>query len=117
MYLQPMKKTALLLAPLLLLLGAGCFRSDICTEVFHVNNLHTAEEAGQIRNALHAVPGVQDVRARPEKQTLTVVYDARATHLKNIEAVIVKAGFDLSHWPALDQDQSKTEDGGQKPDR
>lgn len=97
-----MKKTAFCLAPLFALLLAGCFRNDICTEVFHAENLTTADHAGKIHNALHAVPGVQQVCVRPEKKSITVIYDARVTHLKNIEAEIVKAGFDLPHWPALD---------------
>lgn len=81
------------------LLLAACLRNDTRTETFYVENLHSPESAQQLANSLRTVSGVQEIRSDLSQQTITVIFDGRVTYLKNIEAAIVKAGFDLPHWP------------------
>ena len=98
-------KTLLPLAALLL--PAGCFRNDIHTETFQINQLRTQAGAAIIAQSFQQVSGIQEMRPDFVKHTLTVVYNAKDTHLKNIEYAIVKAGFDLPHWPADPADKAK----------
>ena len=99
-----LKNASLLIAALLL---AGCFRNDIRTETFSIEQLRSQESANLLAQALQGLSGLQDFRPNLENQTLTVVFDGRALHLKNIEYAIVKSGFDLPNWPAEVADKAK----------
>lgn len=100
----PLKKWIPLTALLLL---AGCFRNDIRTETFQIRQLRTQDSAARIARALQPVAGIKEIRPDIEKNVLTVVYNAKESHLKNIEYAIVKAGFDLPNWPADPADKAR----------
>jgi len=90
-----------------LLLCAGCFRNDIRTEQFKIEQLRSQQSAQAIAQALRQIPGIKEIRPDIENRTLTVVFNGRDTYLKNIEYAIVKAGFDLPNWPAEAADKAK----------
>jgi copper chaperone CopZ len=94
-----------------LLLLAGCFRNDIRTEIFKIEQLRSQDSAAHIAQALRPVSGIQEVRPDFEKHTLTVVFNGKECHLKNIEYAIVKAGFSLPNWPADPADKAKLPEG------
>jgi hypothetical protein len=108
LYFKPMKtnlkNASLLIAALLL---AGCFRNDIRTETFSIEQLRSQESAQRLAQSLQGLSGLQEFRPNLENQTLTVVFDGRTLHLKNIEYAIVKGGFDLPNWPAEAADKAK----------
>ena len=90
-----------------LLLCAGCFRNDIRTETFHIEQLRSQEAAQLIVHALQPVAGIKEVRPDFEAHTLTVIFNGLEGYIKNIEYAIVKAGFDLPNWPAAPADKAK----------
>lgn len=94
-----------------LLLLAGCFRNDLRTETFQIKQLRTQESAMLIAQALRPVSGIKEIRPDVEQHTLTVVFNGLEVYLKNIEYAIVKAGFDLPHWPADPADKAKLPEG------
>lgn len=94
-----------------LLLSAGCFRNDIRTETFHIEQLRSQDSAAHIAQALRPVSGIMKVHPDLEKHTLTVVFNGKECHLKNIEYAIVKSGFSLPNWPADPADKAKLPEG------
>ena len=94
-----------------LLLLAGCFRNDIRTVVFEIKQLRSEESAMAVAQSLRTVSGIMEVRPDIEKHTLTVVFNGKEVYLKNLEYAIVKAGFDLPHWPADPADKAKLPEG------
>lgn len=98
------KKTVLLAA---LLAVTGCFRNDIRTEVFKIEQLRTDEGEQLVAKALRPIAGIKYIKADLENHTLTVTFDGLNAYIKNIEYVIVKAGFDLPNWPADPADKAK----------
>ena len=103
--MKTLLKKWLSLAALLLL--AGCFRNDIRTETFQIEQLRSEESAMLVAQALRQVPGIKEIRPDLEKHTLTVVFNGLEVYIKNIEYVIVKAGFDLPNCPADPADKTK----------
>lgn len=105
---MPMKT---IFKPVLLLVAAvllsGCFRNDIRTETFQIEQLRNEEGARLVMQSLRGLPGIQEVRPSLENRTCTVVFNGRHIYLKNIEYAIVKAGFALPNWPAETADKSK----------
>ena len=99
-----LKNTTLLIAALLL---AGCFRNDIRTVTFEIQQLRSEEGAQLVAQSLRGLQGIRDVRSNLENRTLTVVFNGRELYLKNIEYAIVKGGFDLPNWPAEAADKAK----------
>jgi len=91
----------------ILFLPTGCFRNDIRTETFQIAQLRTPESGMLLAQGLRTVNGIKEIRPDLEKHTLTVVFNGRELYLKNIEYAIVKAGFDLPHWPADPADKAK----------
>ena len=109
LYFNAMKTTLKHLSSLLMItvLLTGCFRNDIRTQTFHIDQLQTQESARLVANALRGLRGIQTVQPDLQDRTCTVVFDGRQLYLKNIEFAIVKAGFDLPHWPAKTADKAK----------
>ncbi len=99
-----LKKATLLIAAILL---AGCFRNDIRTATFQIEQLRNPQAAQLLANALRGLNGIKEFRPDLENQTLVVVFNGRDLYLKNIEYAIVKGGFDLPHWPAEAADKAK----------
>jgi len=99
-----LKNIVLLLSALLL---AGCFRNDIRTAVFHVEQLRSQEAAGLLAQSLKGLPGITEIHPDLGEKTFTVVFNGRELYLKNIEYAIVKSGFDLPNWPAEPSDKMK----------
>ena len=98
-----------ILHPLLLavfILTAGCFRNDIRTETFEVEQLRNPQAAQLLANSLRGLTGIEEFRPDLDTKTLTVVFNGRELYLKNIEYAIVKGGFDLPHWPADPADKA-----------
>lgn len=100
------------LVPLIaLLLLAGCFRNDIRTETFQIEQLRSEESAMMVAHALRQVSGIKEVRPDIQKHTLTVVFNGLEVYIKNIEYAIVTAGFDLPNCPADPADKAKLPEG------
>jgi copper chaperone CopZ len=83
----------------LLILTAGCFRNDIRTETFQVQNLKTTADADAIQKSFQRLEGIQEIRPDFEHSTLTVVFNGRTIYIKNIEAAITAAGYGLPNRP------------------
>jgi copper chaperone CopZ len=100
-----------LLKPWILLIAlfvlSGCFRNDIRTETFQIEQLRSQDGIARIAQALKTVSGIMEIRPDLEARTLTVVWNGREAYLKNIEYAIVKAGFDLPNCPADPEDKAK----------
>jgi hypothetical protein len=94
--------STLLLATLLLatLLLTACYRNDIRTETFQIDQLRTEEGVQLIAKALQKLDGIQEIRPNIAGRSLTVVFNGRMLYLKNIEYTIVNTGFSLPNWPA-----------------
>jgi len=103
--MKTLQKNSLLL--IIALLFTGCFRNDIRTVTFEIDQLNSPKSAQLLAQSLRSVAGIQEFRPDLENNTLTVVFDGRALYLKNIEYAIVKGGFDLPNWPATDADKAK----------
>lgn len=99
-----LKKISTLSAILLL---AGCLRNDIRTETFQIPEMTSPAHEQRIALALHQIPGIIEITPNRELKTLTIVFDGQVTFLKNLEYAIVKAGYDLPHWPAAATDKAK----------
>ena len=89
------------------LLLAGCFRNDIRTVTYPIEQLRTPQGAQLLANALRGLNGIKEFRPDVENKTLTIIFNGRELYLKNIEYAIVKGGFDLPNWPATDADKEK----------
>lgn len=90
-----------------LLLTAGCFRNDLRTEKFKIEQLRTQDAVQIIARSLQPVSGIKEIRPDLEKRELTVIFNGLEGYIKNIEYAIVKAGFDLPNWPADPADKEK----------
>ena len=99
-----LKKSVLLIALSLL---AGCFRNDLRTEVFKIDQLRSQESVQIIVKALQPIAGIKEVRPDFDNHELTVIFNGLEGYIKNIEYAIVKAGFDLPNWPADLADKAK----------
>lgn len=100
-----MFKTGLPLIAIFLL--SGCFRNDLRTETFKIQQLRSEESAKLIAQALRPVVGIKEIRPNFETRELTVVFEGLESYKKNIEYAVVKAGFDLPNWPADPADKAK----------
>ncbi len=83
-----------------LLASTGCFRNDIRTETFDIDQLRSQAAVQLLAQALQPIPGILELRPDLETRQLTVVFNGREAYLKNIEYAIVQAGFGLPNWPA-----------------
>lgn len=103
--MKPLIKKTVLLTALLAL--TGCFRNDIRTETFKIEQLRSEEGAQLIAKALSPINGIKDIKANITNRTITITFDGLQAYIKNIEYPIVKAGFDLPNWPADPADKAK----------
>jgi len=99
-----LKNTVLLIAALLLV---SCFRNDIRTVTYPIEQLHNPQGAQFLANSLRGLSGIKEFRPDLENKTLTIVFNGKELYLKNIEYAIVKGGFDLPNWPAKAADKAK----------
>ena len=106
-FLHMKKQIQPLLLLVIALLISGCFRNDIRTVTFHIDQMRNLQAAEQIAQSLRVINGIQDFQPNLEERTLTIVFNGRELYLKNIEYAIVKAGFSLPHWPADATDIAK----------
>lgn len=90
----------------LLLLGA-CFRNDIRTETFEIEQLRSQESVQLLAKVLQPLEGVQKITPDFDNHKLIVVFNGRVLYMKNIESAIVKAGFSLPNHPAAAVDIAK----------
>jgi hypothetical protein len=104
----PMKTPLKLsLTILVLSLLTGCFRNDLRTEKFKIEQLRSPEAVRIIANALQPVAGIKEIRPDYQNHELIVIFNGLECYIKNIEYAIVKAGFDLPNWPADPSDKTK----------
>jgi hypothetical protein len=99
-----LKNSLLLIAALLL---AGCFRNDIRTVTYPIEQLRNPQGAQFLAQSLRGLNGIKEFRPDLEKKTLTIIFNGKELYLKNIEYAIVKGGFDLPNWPAEAADKAK----------
>ncbi|MCU0856862.1 MAG: hypothetical protein MUC65_00470 [Pontiellaceae bacterium] len=102
--MKTLKKAILLCV---LLLASGCFRNNIRSETFHLEQLRNEESVNILRNALRQVDGVKELQPNLREHTLTVIFNGLNSQKKNVEYAIIKAGFDLPNWPADPADKAK----------
>lgn len=108
LYFNPMKtRHSIVILLAALFLATGCFRNDIRTVVFDIEQLRTPQAAQLLANSLRKLNGIQEFRPDLENNTLTVAFNGRELYLKNIEYAIVETGFDLPHWPAKEKEKLK----------
>lgn len=89
-----------------LLLLSACFRNDIRTETFEIEQLRSQESVQLLVKALQPLEGVKGVVPDFENQKLIVEFNGRVLYVKNIESAIVKAGFSLPNHPAAAADKA-----------
>lgn len=99
-----LKNTLLFIAALLL---TGCFRNDIRTTTFEIEQLRTPESVQLLANSLRGLHGIESIHPDLTNHTCTVVFNGRELYLKNIEYAIVNGGFSLPHWPAAQSSINK----------
>lgn len=97
--------SAVLLTALLTL--TACYRNDIRTETFYIEQMRTPQREILVSKSLQQLHGIQESDMNHETQTLTVKFDGRLLYLKNIEDAIVNAGFSLPNHPAKPADIAK----------
>lgn len=83
-----------------LLLLSACFRTDIRTETFEIEQLRSPESVQLLLKALQPLEGVQKITPDFDNHQLIVKFNGRVLYVKNIESAIVKAGFSLPNHPA-----------------
>ncbi|MCA1810317.1 MAG: heavy-metal-associated domain-containing protein [Lentisphaerae bacterium] len=73
----------------------------------HVPGLHGPECARVIQDACIRYPGIKSIRPDYERQALQVTYNSMEIALKNIEYLIVMAGFDVNDLQARPEAAAK----------
>ena len=107
-YFLHMKKLILKTTSVIaLLLLSACFRNDIRTETFEIEQLRTQESVQLLAKALQPLEGIQKITPDFNNHQLTIVFNGRVLYVKNIESTIVKAGFSLPNHPAAATDIAK----------
>ena len=74
-------------------------RPEIETEEFGVGGMDSDEHARKIEETLRGRPGVVEVRADRKQQVVIVKFDARRTHVPDLNDAIRKAGYAPSAEP------------------
>ena len=99
-----LKNTVLFIVALLF---AGCFRNDIRTVTYPIEQFRNPQGAQFLAQSLRGLNGIKEFQPDLENKTLTIIFNGRELYLKNIEYAIVKGGFDLPNWPAESADKAK----------
>ncbi len=99
-----LKHTPLLIA---VLLFSGCFRNDIRTVTYSIEQLRNQQSTKHLAQSLRNLNGIKEFHPDLDKKTVTIVFNGKELYLKNIEHAIVKGGFDLPNWPAVSADKAK----------
>jgi copper chaperone CopZ len=83
--------------------GAGCRKQDVRTVVIRCPEMKTQACAERIVEALSEASygvSVDSVRPDLEARVVTLEYDSMLLSIKNIEAIVAKAGFTANEMPA-----------------
>lgn len=103
-----MKKTILKATSVIaLLIVSACFRNDIRTETFEIEQLRSQESVQLLVKALQTLDGVKGVVPDFDNRKLIVEFNGRVLYVKNIESAIVAAGFSLPNHPATAASKAK----------
>lgn len=101
---KPILKTTSVIA---LLIISACFRNDIRTETFEIEQLRSQESLQILGKALQSLGGIKRIDPDFDNHKLTVEFNGRVLYVKNIESAIVAAGFSLPNHPAAAADKAK----------
>jgi copper chaperone CopZ len=85
----------------LILTSTSCFRNDTRTVTYDVPALTSRSCSDSLQNALSMIDGVISAEANLEQATLTVTFDGLKLGIKNVEYVILGAGFDVNGNPGV----------------
>ncbi len=92
----------------------GCLRNDIREKTFQIDQLRTANDAKTLGSVLQTLNGINECQFNLDNHTMTVTFDGRIVYIKNIEYVIVNAGYSLPNWPADKKIVEKLKDSNTK---
>lgn len=81
--------------------STGCYRNDTRTLVFDIPTLRSQACSDSLQNAMKMIDGVQTVEADLAQGKLTVTFDGLKLGIKNVEYVILGAGFDVNGSPGV----------------
>ena len=97
-----MNRMCLLLMLLALGLAGACRQTDIRTVTFAVPQVTNAACEARVRTALQRLKGIDHPATvfDPAAGTVTICYDSMVLANKNIEHVIIAAGFDANELKA-----------------
>jgi len=76
-----------------------CFRKEIISTDYHVQNMKTTADASKIQNTLKRLPGYTDSSINLATSTVTVSYQSSTIRKMNIEEAIALAGFTVNERP------------------
>ena len=96
-----MKKPILsALSAMLVLLSAGCFRAEEQVAVYHIPAMTSPAAESLLRARLKGLPGIENISADLQANTLTVTYQSSTIRKINIEETIAFSGFAVNNRPA-----------------
>ncbi len=78
----------------------GCYRNDVRETEIPVPQMRTAAAADYLMGLLQHHPGVLAVEADHYRGVIDVIYDSKHLARRNLEIIIVEAGFDAAHLRA-----------------
>lgn len=78
----------------------GCYRNDVREAEIPVPQMGTVAAADYLVEHLQHHPGVLAVEADHYRAVIDVVYDSKHLARRNLEMIIVEAGFDAAHLRA-----------------
>lgn len=108
LFIQSSLFKGLLLMVVLLL--TACFRQDVRTASFVIEEMATPDDLRSILLSLREIDGIV---AQPEadftNRTLHVEFNGRVTAMKNIEEAIARAGYALPNRPLPRQNEDSRE--------
>lgn len=95
-----MKRPIIALAVILPLLAAGCFRAEEQVAEYYVPAMTTPQAENYLRSRIKGLPGIEDISANLQANTLTVTYQSSTLRQINIEETIAFSGFAVNNRPA-----------------
>lgn len=96
-----MKHLTLIFMVSLMGISTACYRNDTRTIVYDVPALRSQPCADAVQNALKMIDGVISAEANLPEGKLTVTFDGLKLGIKNVEYVILGAGFDVNGNPGV----------------